>query len=621
MSSGTRGPSPDSLAIALSGWNAYQKKLGNIANNLTNSQNPDFSQKRLPLLTNILQGTSQGVDVGAYTRDVDVFRVEVLRTQLTDYMYYTTLDNAYNLVDRQLGVPEDGDALGMRLAKIKQNVSKMVDSPEFEVSHSEVIRVLKEASQDIRDLGDFFQQQRYIAELGIDDAVKSINTITESIHVLNAQIAAAHNANQSTADYEDLMDSNLRELSKYIDVKILKHNDMSVEVYTKSGWSLVYKAGITQLGFTPATTVGPTDTAATLGQITYNGNNITSNFTSGKIGAYLQVRDNIMPNAYQAPLDQLAVQLRDTLNKVNNKGMGFPPSQTLTGSRAFTALNGNDPAVALVQMSGLVRIAVVDKTTGDFVGAPLDLDLTAAPVTVNAAVGTIDTFFTLAGTGTATLNASGQVVLQATSSDHGFAIVSLTTPEATLSYNATGGAVASTGLGFSHFFGLNDVLTTGSNYIQDGQPITGLAQTLDVRTDMKSNPSLVSRGAMYTGVPAAHYNRAYTVGDNSIGIEFQQAFDRKVVFPLSGSLSARTESVIDYANSIYHNHAVNARNAATAFEQNETNYQNTEKDLKSKSGVNTQEMIADLIDTQFRLAVLSKLIQTISQQFDLLKNM
>ena len=46
------------------------------------------------------------------------------------------------------------------------------------------------------------------------------------------------------------------------------------------------------------------------------------------------MRDDILPNL-QSQIDELAVQLRDSVNEIHNQGTPFPGSQSMTGTRIF----------------------------------------------------------------------------------------------------------------------------------------------------------------------------------------------------------------------------------------------------------------------------------------------
>ena len=99
-----------------------------------------------------------------------------------------------------------------------------------------------------------------------------------------------------------------------------------------------------------------------------NGVDITSQITSGKIGALITLRDQTLPAA-QSQLDELAQQLNSSLNAVSNQGTSVPPPTSLTGTATVSS------TTIVARATGTVRIAVADKS-GNLVSYQ-DLDLSA----------------------------------------------------------------------------------------------------------------------------------------------------------------------------------------------------------------------------------------------------
>src|SRR3546814_1613015 len=81
----------------------------------------------------------------------------------------------------------------------------------------------------------------------------------------------------------------------------------------------------------------------TISGITINGTatDITADITTGKLGALIQMRDEQLP-AMSDQLDQLAAQLRDQVNQVNNRGAKTPLRQG-TGAADPAEMNGSRP--------------------------------------------------------------------------------------------------------------------------------------------------------------------------------------------------------------------------------------------------------------------------------------
>ena len=582
---------------------AQQRIMDSIANNIANA-GENYSQRVQPLGTNIVSGQNLGVTLLPEQRAADAQRTEDVRVKTIETRYLEVLSDFYNEIQLRFGEPDDKKSLGSRLTDLKTTLSHLNDSPETPGNRNEVLRVLKDTTSYINQLGDFFQNQRIRAGDALTDSVKDVNRILQSLEVVNGDLAIAYGKNYPTGTYQDQQDALLKELSEYIDIQLLRRPDLKVDITLSSGDPLLLSAGASTLVFDQAVAAGPEDDASNLGQILINGINVTGSIANGKIGAYLYTRDTLFPNM-QAQLDEFTVHLRDHLNAIHNQGSGSPLQQTLTGTRVVDG-------TTMMQMSGPVRIAVVDNATGNFVGAPLDLDLTGVPDSINNVVSQINTHFTTATTGTATLNVDGKLELSATAATHGFAIVSLSDPEA---------KETTTNLGFSHYFGMNDLLTTDDRFIDDGiASQAGLAQKLAVRSEIQSNAGLISRGKLYTGNHITH-PEAILSGDNSTLGALIQNFETPLVFAHAGNMNSRQESLKSYANSIWHTAAVDAKNNNSDLETQSQILEKSEIELQGRTGVNIQEQIVALMNAQqiYNTSVYCKKI--IDQSFETLTSL
>lgn len=592
--------------IIVSSLAAQQRVIQGISNNIANASNPHFTEKTTSIVTNTVGGVSYGVTALPETRNGDPLRTEAVRLQSIEVSYLETLLDSYDNIQRQLGQPGDQGALGSRMAAIQTTLRTLEDAPATPGHHVGVVTKLDETAQYVNKLGQFFQNERFIAEDGIKDTVDNVNNILKSLERINSDISLAFGRGDTTGSLQDKQDALLKELSQYMDVQVLRRDSMNLDVTTNSGQALLLRTGAETLVFTKATSVGPADTPATLGKITINTVDITTSISNGRIGAYLKARDVILPGM-QAELDEYTEKFRDQMNAVHNQGTGFPVPAVLTGTRTFAT-----PGVTTMQMDGIVRIGIVDNTvgatSGNYIKAPLDLDLTAAPQTINAVVATINGY--LGADGTAALNANGQLIVTATNADQGIAMVSMTDPEAKQTVAGLGN-----NLGFSHYFGLNDLFTTGitgttgARFIDDGVAgKVGLAQLLEIRAEIKATPSFLSR-AMASTKAFATDPKAIQPGDGRTVTKIISAFEQPLAFSAAGPMGARTESLIHYANSIWHNAAVEAKNNKSLFEVQSTILSDNETDLMARTRVNMQSQIAKLMEAQRIYAASSKMLQ------------
>src|SRR6185312_1569662 len=190
-------------------------------------------------------------------------------------------------------------------------------------------------------------------DTGIADSVSAANDALQKINTLNGQLGALNAGNQSAAALQDQRDQYIDQLSQLMDIRVVTSGNNQVTVFTNSGVQLV-GAGAAQLSFTPQGTITPQTqwnadpTKSTLGSlmlVSPNGTTIdlTANqsIRSGKIAAYLDMRDNVLVQA-QNQIDSLAGSLSQAMSSETINGVATPPGPT-NGFTVDTSgmLNGN----------------------------------------------------------------------------------------------------------------------------------------------------------------------------------------------------------------------------------------------------------------------------------------
>jgi len=325
---------------------------------------------------------------------------------------------------------------------------------------TEVARMFQQASETIQDL-------RQQADVALAAGVDEINDLVTRIGDLNDKIIRNSTVNLRVTDLLDERDRAVDRLSELVDIRTFRHSDGDIVVFTEAGRTLVDNVpGV--LTHSPAANVTPTTTHAEgdFGGIFVGtqiaGNDITTELRGGEMFGLVQLRDHVLPDL-QSELDELAAELRDAVNQVHNRGLSFPGSQSLTGTRAFT-----EPATQTITFGGTTdtTIALFDDN-GDVVRTDtIRTLLGAGSGTVNAVVAAINTF--LGADGSATL-VNGQLQVTVTTAGRNIAFrdeaataANSARQDATIQFDANADATTNeTVNGFSFFFGLNDFFTDG----------------------------------------------------------------------------------------------------------------------------------------------------------------
>ncbi|SMF67854.1 flagellar hook-associated protein 1 FlgK [Tistlia consotensis] len=588
------------LNTALSGLRTTQGALSVISNNVSNANTDGYTRKVVQTNARTLAGVGAGVELSGVVRTVDS-RVQADAREATTKlqalevkeMFLTSVQNLY-------GSPGDESTVGHTISALAEQVDSLGATPESATVRSQTINAAQNLVSQIGDMSSSLQDLRRDADRQISDAVDTVNTQLKRIADLNAKIKSNAAQDIPTGDLEDERDKALSTLTQQMDVTSFVRSDGSLSVYTKSGVLLADSTAAT-LTHTAVTAMSPAmSLGAGIDGIQINGTDITGSITGGTIAGLVDLRDSTLPDM-QSELDRLTEQLRDQLNEIHNQGTGLPPASSLTGSRSFAT-----PSTDSVTLTSATRIAVLDDS-GVVVSS---YDLPAGTYTVDQVRNAINT--NLAGSATATTAAGGPLAISADSSPNGIAIVDLGTQTVTDGTNTING--------FSNYFGLNDFFQTPGNV--EGDAITGISQLLQVRSDLASDPSLLSRGQLTDAATApVAGDTGVAFADNRIALALGQRFDKTVTFAAAGGIAATGATLSGYGAEIVAESARVSANNSADYDYQSTLQQQLDQQQKSLSGVNIDEEMSNLVVFQNAYAASAKVITTAQAMFDALSNL
>ena len=596
------------LSTALSGLTANQASLSITANNIANATTEGYTQKTANRQSRLIDGQGAGVEITSVTRRVNRFLIRDLRDQLSLLGKVRVEDQFYTNMENMFGQPDSNSSVAATLTDFANALQALAVNPDSSNEQIDVVTAAKVLTQQINGMARTVQDLRNEANLAIEAEVKETNTLLENIAELNTAIARNKALGFDFGDMADQRDIAIADLAEKMDITYFTRDNAKVVVFSASGRTLV-DINPSVLAYTPASSMSSTVSYPNngIGGITLDGIDITTEITGGKFKALIDLRDTTLPNL-NAQFNTLATVLRDQINAIHNDGAAYPPPNSLTGTRTFA-----DPANDMVTLSGIVRISVVD-ANGKSVGVPLDLDLgdlttlaAGANPTVNEVRDAINGVYSasipaipgLAGA-TASVNSSGQLVITADNSANGIAINERTSAE------------ASTGFGFSHYFGLNDLFT--------GDPATGLASNIAVRSEIVANPQLLTRGQL-SEATLSNGSTAVTVGDNTVVQRLANKFNERLAFAASGGIPQTTTTMSGYGATILSTSANLAANVADDLRFRKIVYQEVLNKTESASGVNVDEELGNLILFQTAYAASARMVTVVAEVMKILNEM
>jgi flagellar hook-associated protein 1 FlgK len=572
------------LRIATSSLMTTQVQISVASANISNADTKGYTVKTANEVANVSAGVGTGTMITSITSSVDKLLLKSLM-QATSALGSADTSNSYlnelqALYGTTSGTDSTGTSLANTIASLETAISSLSGTPSSAALQANVVSALDDMAAQLRDTSSGIQQLRGDTDNQIASSISDVNGQLKTIASLNTQIKQAAALGQPTGDLEDQRNTALQDVASKMDVSYFISSTGDMQVYTTSGQTLVDSSAHLLSYATAATVTAGTayDSTSTSGfsGIMLNGVDVTSQIKSGDIGALISLRDTVLPAA-QDQLDQLANELADSVNAVNNQGSSLPPPSTLTGTTAVTASTA-------LSATGTVRIAVTDRSGN--LASYGDLDLSSY-ATVGDLVSAINGISGLS----ASIDSSGHVAISSTGSSTGVSINEMTS------------SVGSSGQGLSDWLGLNDLVTA-----------TG-ASDFAVRSDILSNSGLLAVATLDSSSALATGSQVLSAGSTTVVHNLYAALTGSTSFSAVGGLGSSTGSFADYAASIISNVASKAAAASSDYTAKETTQSTFASAMSSQSGVNLDEETARISTLQAQYSAASQLIQAINQMF------
>ncbi|OYX55132.1 MAG: flagellar hook-associated protein FlgK [Brevundimonas subvibrioides] len=435
------------LNIANSGLQTAQTQLRVVSDNVSNVNTPGYVRKIADQVSLTTQGVGSGVEVARVRIATDRFLqaaslsagAEASR-QGVRYELYDRIQSLFGDPGGNTGFFSQIDDIFAAFAVAGEDA---VSGPRRQDALFRTQAILDEAGR----ISGQIQAVREDADGRIQSAIEKANSLLQQIETLNVDIAKATVLNGDASGAQTQQARLVDELSSLMDVQVSQRSVGGVSIRTGAG-ILLAGAGAATLQYNRAGTVNA-ETGFNEIWVTEPGGTkraFADGLKSGEIKGLLELRDVDAPQAAER-LAELVTHVVDELNRAHNANSAVPPPTTLTGKNV-----GQDLTTALTGFTGGTTIAVVNPTTGA-ITTRVDLVFSGTGVSINGgAVTPMANFLTDVNTalgGAATASFAGGSLSIAATGSNGVAIADST---------ATPGAKA--GRGFSHYFGMNDLISS-----------------------------------------------------------------------------------------------------------------------------------------------------------------
>jgi flagellar hook-associated protein 1 FlgK len=342
---------------------SHQLAIDVTGSNIANVNTPGYSRQRAVFNStgaiDVRGGIFQiGVDVSGVERVYDNYLESqvIQQNQLVGYSQTKAdiLSNVETLFDESRG-----GGFAELLGRFWGNWEDLSGNPDGQVQRAALLSTAESLSAMFRDMSSELKNLITNAEQEVSAVVTQVNSIISAIGDLNKRIVEA---GSSQGDANLMLDNRtelLKSLSNLININTVEGNDGSVKVFLSDGSLLVDGTVTKSLSLVPST-ADPTVSDIVLTD--RPSEPLTDSITKGKLGALLEIRDEIIPR-YMGELDALAQGIADEVNAIHQTG--FDRYQN-TGINFFEPVTKASYMQVNAEISGDInRIAASSTVMGD----------------------------------------------------------------------------------------------------------------------------------------------------------------------------------------------------------------------------------------------------------------
>ena len=300
------------MNIARGALLAQQMGVDVTGHNIANVNTPGYTRQEVVLqssaetpLTGLKLGS--GVFAQSVIQDFDSFTTENINQKTSSLSEYQTEKSVLDYVQEYFN-EATGSGLSQDMGNFWNAWQNLSSNPAGTPERTALLQAAENMVQDFHGIRNGLTQTQEQMSTNLNGGVEQINSLDKQIASLNQQIVQVETNGTKANDLRDQRNNLVQNLSQLTDITYMEKDNGALTVMTKSGISLV-----------------DGDSSSTLSQqgdkIYWNNiqNDISSQLTGGKIGAWLDLRDNILPQ-YIANLDELAGTITQQVNDLHYNG-------------------------------------------------------------------------------------------------------------------------------------------------------------------------------------------------------------------------------------------------------------------------------------------------------------
>ncbi len=355
------------LSTAMSGLRATQASIALVGSNVANAETPGYVRKTVIQVAGMTGDYGSSVLLNGVDRQLDQYLQTQLRTETSGAAYADIRSTYLANLQNVYGNPAETGTIEDSFNKLLTAFQGLSTSPDSQSARISAVSAAQTMAQTLNATTQGIQSLRANAEMGINDSITTANNAMAQIAFINNQLQPAARPTPRRHRFWISATSTSLSCPNLMDIRTVVNDLNQVTVFTNSGVQLVGTEAA-QLSFNPQGTITPNTlynsdpTKSNVGTITINfphGGSYdlvsTNSIRSGKIAAYLELRDNTLVKA-QAQVDQFAAAMSSALSDKTTAGTAAPAS--------VLPQAGYDLDLTGLQSGNVIRVTYKDNTTG-----------------------------------------------------------------------------------------------------------------------------------------------------------------------------------------------------------------------------------------------------------------
>jgi flagellar hook-associated protein 1 FlgK len=317
------------LDIATSALAAQQYCLDVTAHNIANVDTEGYS-RQIPTLQGKQPVLNQGVVLGRgveteqVTRSVDQFIENKLMQEKSNLSSSQEMEKYMQVLEGMFSEKSEVSISSMlsHYWNLWNDVSNNPSGSSERIALYEYSLIM---SEQFKSLAPDLNQIQIDITNSVTVGVERINQITTEIAQINVKIVGMETNNNMANDLRDKRNALVSELNEYLDIKTFEQSNHSLSIIAARGCTLVQGNSNYELSMDGDRVKWQDSGGSYI--------DITNYITNGKLGACLELRDEIIAK-YKLDLNEMAKEFIWSVNLQHSQGVGlklFEAGSTITG--------------------------------------------------------------------------------------------------------------------------------------------------------------------------------------------------------------------------------------------------------------------------------------------------